>query len=339
MPEFTALDDPALLQYTQDSIIAEIEAAFDNDDVQVEDVQSTYVSKEYLEELDNNSKQNVFFGYTLKEIASEIGSQKYVFTVGEDGHTVIQAFEEYDDTYDRAIRNMAIGSGVILVCVVVTVATGGAGAPVAMHTVNTVFAASAKTAASFAMSSGVMGAAAAGIATGYQTGDMDKALKAAALEGSKGFMWGAITGAIAGGAGKAFRPKTTRKSVPSWKDSEEYVLKKYRGDNQVSFMNGKEVSWGTPGSTRPDVVAKIKGVKTSIEVKNYDLVNNLPQLKSKLKMQLMERKMQLPKDYAQKVIIDVRKKGYSRKFIRQCVSELKEMASKIDPTITIEVLR
>ena len=38
--------------------------------------------------------------------------------------------------------------------------------------------------------------------TGVETGDVKSAVKSAALEGSKGFMWGAIGGAVSGGAGE-----------------------------------------------------------------------------------------------------------------------------------------
>ena len=44
---------------------------------------------------------------------------------------------------------------------------------------------------------------AAAIFKGIETGDMDEAVKAGALAGSEGFMWGAIGGAIASGAGEA----------------------------------------------------------------------------------------------------------------------------------------
>jgi len=44
-----------------------------------------------------------------------------------------------------------------------------------------------------------LGGVSAGIVTGIQTGDMDQALKSAALAGSEGFKWGAISGVIKGG--------------------------------------------------------------------------------------------------------------------------------------------
>ena len=121
--------------------------------------------------------------------------QKYIFTLGENGKTVVQEFEKYDDTYDKVIRNVAIGTGVIMLCVTVSVVTAGVGATA----VSVIFAASAKTAAAFALSGGIFSGVTAGIVTGIQTKDFGKSLKAAALAGSDGFMWGAITGTVAGG--------------------------------------------------------------------------------------------------------------------------------------------
>lgn len=98
-----------------------------------------------------------------------------------------------------ALKNVAIGTGVILVCVTVSLVTGGLGAPA----VSMIFAASAKTGTVMALSGGAMGGISAGIVTGVQTGDMEQALKAAALAGSEGYKWGAITGVISGGASEA----------------------------------------------------------------------------------------------------------------------------------------
>ena len=53
---------------------------------------------------------------------------------------------------------------------------------------------------------------AAGIVTGVQTGDMDEALKSAALVGSEGYKWGAITGVISGGASEAIALKGATRS-------------------------------------------------------------------------------------------------------------------------------
>ena len=72
---------------------------------------------------------------------------------------------------------MAIGAGVILVCVTVSVVSGGLGAPA----ISAIFAASAKTATVYGVSSGAISGVIAGVSTAVQTdGNMDAALKAAA---------------------------------------------------------------------------------------------------------------------------------------------------------------
>lgn len=196
---FDKLSDPRLLGYMESAVYAEVLDHIDSTKYVVENVEAVYVSKEYLEESAYNSKSNVFFGYTLDELDQQFQGKKYIFTLGDDGKTTVKEFSPYDDTYDKILLNVAIGTGVILVCVVLTVATEGAGAPAAAA----IFAASAKSGAIAALSSAVIGGTAAGIMTGIETQDFDESLKAAALAGSESYKWGAITGAITGGAGEA----------------------------------------------------------------------------------------------------------------------------------------
>lgn len=198
-PEFTGLDDPALRSYIADTTYANLLSEIDTDRYFVENVQTAYVSKEYIDELSYNSKSNLYFGYSLADIESIMLGTKYVFTLDESGQTTVKTFEAYDNTYDQAVRNVAIGTGVILVCVTVSAVTAGAGFPA----VSTIFAVSAKTSAEAALCGGALSAAAAGITTGIQTGDMEAAIKAVALSGSEGFMWGAIGGSVARGASEA----------------------------------------------------------------------------------------------------------------------------------------
>ena len=339
LPNFSGLNDPALLQYTQDSIASKLDVALGSDDYKVEDVYAIYVSKEYLDELEYNNKANIYFGYTLEELQENFGDQKYIFTLGEDGQTTVKAFENYDDTYDQIVRNVAIGSGVILICVVVTVATGGAGAPAAVGAVHAVFATSAKSAAIFAVSSGALDGAINGIATGIKTGDMNAALKSAALSGSEGFKWGAMIGAATGGASEVFSIAKAARAARTWQESEAAVQALYKGEEQVSFLAGKVVPKNTPGATRPDVIAEINGQMTAIEVKNYDLINNLSGLKSELKRQLTQRVTDLPEGWAQRVVVDIKGKGYSAEFAEAVLNDLKALAHDIDPTIVVEFIR
>ena len=162
VPEFEGLSDPRLAKYMEDAVYAEVIDHIDTKKYVVENVEAVYISKEYLEEAAYNSKSNIYFGYTKDELDKQFSGTKYVFTLGDDGKTTVEKFEPYDDTYDKILLNVAIGTGVILVCVVLTVATEGAGAPAAA---------------------------------------------AAMLSGSEGLKWGAITGALTGGASEAIALK------------------------------------------------------------------------------------------------------------------------------------
>lgn len=200
---FTSLNDPNLMRYVEDTVYSNLVNQLDSDKYFVENVEAVYISKEYLDELAYNSQENIYFGYKLSELDEAFQGEKYIFTLGENGQTDVVPFEEYDDTYDKVIRNVAIGTGVILLCVTVSVVTGGVGAPA----VSMIFASSAKSATVFALSSGVISGVSAGVVEGIQTHDFDKAVKAAALKGSEGYMWGACTGAITGGASEAIALK------------------------------------------------------------------------------------------------------------------------------------
>lgn len=200
---FSGMSDPNLLRYTEDTIYESLVSALDSEEYFVENVSAIYISQEYIDELAYNSQANIYFGYTLQELSEHFQGKKYVFTLGDDGTTIVTEFEDYDDTYDRALKNVAIGTGVILVCVTVSVVSAGLGAPA----VSMIFAASAKTGTIMALSGGAMGGISAGIVTGMQTGDMDSALKAAALAGSEGYKWGAISGAVSGGIGQTIALK------------------------------------------------------------------------------------------------------------------------------------
>ena len=205
---FSGMNDPNLLRYTEDTIYENLVATLDSDEYFVENVSAVYISQEYIDELAYNSQANIYFGYTLQELAEQFQGKKYIFTLGDDGSTIVTEFEEYDDTYDRALKNVAIGTGVILVCVTVSLVSAGLGAPA----VSMIFSVAAQSGTKMALSGGIMGGVAAGIVTGVQTGDMDEALKAAALAGSEGFKWGAISGALAGGASEAIALKGATRS-------------------------------------------------------------------------------------------------------------------------------
>lgn len=341
---FNGLNDPALLSYVEDAMTAEIAASFDSDDYIVEDVSAVYISQEYLDGLAYNSQMNVFYGYTLADIDAQFSGTRYIFTLGDNKETVVQPFEAYDDTYEKVLRNVAIGTGVILICVTVSVVTAGAGVPA----VSMVFAAAAKTGTSFALSSGAISAAAAGIVTGYQTGDFDQALKAAALSGSEGFKWGAITGAVAGGTRQAIalhkaavaasKGEQAASTVPTWRESEQEIAKAYNGESQCSYLSGKEVPYGTAGATRPDFVYEGGGGKVAVEVKNYTLDNaqSVSALKQELHRQVEQRVKELPSNFTQEIVLDVRGRNYAPGVVENVISDIREFLMDVYPNIPIE---
>ena len=339
-PEFASLNDPSLLQYVEDNLYSDLVARFDSEDYIIEDISAVYVSEEYLEEVAYNSKKNIYFGYTLEELDAQFQGTRYIFSLGENGETVVEEFEAYDDTYEKVIKNVAIGTGVILVCVTVSVVSGGVGAPAA---VSMIFATAAKTGTVYALSSGTISAVAAGTITGIQTGDFEEAKKAAALAGSESFKWGAITGVIVGGATEAVNLYRSATTIPTPRESELVVLDRTKGaSEQLSYLDGVEVPLNTPGATRPDVVVKnANGTVKAIEVKNYNLSQstNRNHLLNELERQITSRASNLPAGSTQEIVLDVRGRGYSDELIEATITAIKNRLSSVYPDIPVTALR
>lgn len=334
--EFTSLQDPSLLSYVEDDIYSELESTFSDDRFTVEQVVSSYVSKEYIEELEYNTKENIYFGYTISELCKQFEDKQYVFALDENGNTVVEEVKVYDDTYNQIIKNVVIGSGVILICVTVSVATAGVG----NGAVSVIFAASAKTATQFALSSSVLSGVVAGIVEYFETGDINSALKTAALKGSKGFKWGAITGAISGGSSEAISLYRSSKSIPTPRQSELRALNKYQGKEQVSFLNGEKVSSFTKNATRPDLIRYDKGTLEAIEVKNYNLESssNRYTLYNELERQITDRVANLPVGSTQRVVLDVKGRKFSKELIETVVNNIKVKCSTIYPDLPVDVM-
>ena len=207
LPEFDSLSDENLLLEVENLVYRETIEALDSEEYVVENVSAVYISKEYLEEAAFNSQSNVYFGYTIAELDEIFQGTRYIFTLGDDGTTAVQELQVVDDhTAETMLRNIAIGTGVILVCVTVSVVSAGAGA------VSIIFAASATTAKTMAVSSAAFGGISAGVVRGIETGDFDEAMEAAALGTTEGFKWGAVSGAVIGGGSEAFLLKSATKS-------------------------------------------------------------------------------------------------------------------------------
>lgn len=204
VPQYTSLNDTALLAHVEDLVYRDTVSALNSADYLVSDVSAVYVSKEYLEELDYNSQSNIYFGYTLDELDAQFQGKRYVFTLGDNGKIIVQPLETIDDTStETMLKNVAVDTGVVLVCVTVSTVTATS-APA----VSVILAVSAKTGAIGALSGGAMSGIPAGIIRGIETGSVEEALKTAALKGSEGFKWGAISGALVGGAKEAVAIKS-----------------------------------------------------------------------------------------------------------------------------------
>lgn len=195
-PQFDSLNDEQLYAYVEDLVYREAVSAINSEEYFIENVSAVYISKEYLDEVAFNSQSNIYFGYTLAELDEIFQDTKYIFTLSESGATTVQELQSLEDvSTETMLKNIAIGTGVILVCVTVSVVSAGVGAPA----VSMIFAASATTATSFATSSAALGGISAGVVRGIETGDFNEAIEAAAMGATEGFKWGAISGAVVGG--------------------------------------------------------------------------------------------------------------------------------------------
>ena len=344
-----SMDDPEFLQYIEDTVYEGLEQEYlDNESTYaVEDVSVIYVSREYLEETAYNTKANIFFGYSLDQINEVFKGEKYVFTLSEKGDTVVQPFMEIpDDTYERIVKNVVIGTGIILVCVTISVLTAGAATPAtlpaanasaaalaATSTVSTaakvhmIFAASAKTAAALAPKVAAFAGTTTLVTRGMETGwDTDAMLQSAALNASEGFKWGALSGAVSGGAKEAFKIYRVGHGVPSPREAEQAALQKYGGREQVTYLNGEEVPYGRAGGTRADLVVG----NEAIEVKRYSLSGgtNLSNLCRELTRQVKDRVENLPAGMTQRIVLDVEGRGYTARYVQRVVEWLQK---KLEP--------
>lgn len=195
VPDFRGMNDPALLPYLEDELYDGLLIALDGGEYAVEDVRAVYISQEYLDELAYNSQANLFFGYSIAELDAQFEGTRYVFMLDEHNETGVKPFEAHeDDTYMRVLKNVAIGTGVILICVTVS-AIAAPGAPA----ISMIFACAAKTGTAMALKGSAMGFLSAGVITYLQTGNFEKAFDAGLLAGSESFKWGAIGGSLIGG--------------------------------------------------------------------------------------------------------------------------------------------
>lgn len=343
-PAFESLSDPELLQYMEDQIYASLDGGLGSDDYVIEDISSVYISQEYLEELAFNTRPNVYFGYTLAELDAAFEGKRYIFTCDENGETVVQEFVEIPDNTDAImLKNIAIGTGVILFCVTVSVISGGLAAPGATAgaavKVSMIFSAAAESATQMAVSGAVIGAASQAVVTGIRSGDMYETVRAAKLGATEGFKWGAISGAVIGGAKEAIRIAKASGKIPSPYEAEENVATAYNcSEEQVTYLDGERVPYGTIGATRPDGIRLVDGHYEAIEVKRYDLLSQASRdtLQRELIRQVTQRCTDLPAGWTQRVVLDVEGRGYTKEFVERVVNWVKNFLDPICPGIPVD---
>lgn len=105
-------------------------------------------------------------------------------------------------------------------------------------------------------------------------------------------------------------------------------------NQQVSFLNGKEVPYGTKGSSRPDFYRN----GTSIEVKNYAVLteSGKKSLVQNISKQVRQRVVNLPAGTKQVIIIDVRGQTISHSALKQLRNSILE---KCSIKVTIKFMR
>lgn len=337
---FNGLDDAKLQDYIIETLQSGSNANFTSDEYEIVEVTTTYLSKEYLEEIEYNSQVNIFFGFTEEEIDKQFKGKKYVFTLGENNETTIKAFEKYKNPYHQMIKNVAIGSGVILICTTISIVSTGS-------MVTMIFATGAKTAGTMAVSSATLTGVISTAVEYYGTKDFEKAFEAGLIESSESFKWGAIIGAATGGITETFNQIGAIKDIKNMnfyergKRAEARALQKYGGKEQVSYLNGKVVASNVPGATKPDLVKTLKdGTIEAIEIKNYNL--NIPQsrknLVKEIDRQVTSRVANLPKGSKQRIVLDIQGRNYDKKIVDEVIENIKNACDDVYPNLPVELM-
>lgn len=188
------IHEPGALTRLEEQIYTELVLALDSTEYFVENVEVIYISSEYLAELEFNSQPNIYFGYSLSQLNEFFEGKQYVFTLSEEGETVVQELTQPDNTFNEIVKNVATGTAVILVSATVVCIKNGQPINIA-----NLFTCAVK-----------MGAVPAGKFIGGMLGtivsnrdseNLEQLVKENALEGSETFKWGALSAAAKSVAG------------------------------------------------------------------------------------------------------------------------------------------
>ena len=174
----------------EELISEKLNDALKDSDYEIGKIEGKFISQEYIEEVAYNTKANIFFGYTLAQLDAQFEGTRYVFTLGDDDQTTVIPFEEYIDesVYMKLLKDMAVGAGVILVCV--TVASMAKDAPAICVVLSIGGFDDAEALAScleFLVN---------GVVAYIQTGDLSEVFDAVLLDGNGEVNWSAIVGLV-----------------------------------------------------------------------------------------------------------------------------------------------
>ena len=328
--DYKSLDDSNLQNLMMENIYSGLEANLSSDDYVVKSIAMTYISKEYIEELNYNNKSNIYFGFTLSELANMFQDKKYVFTVNDKNETIVKEFE---------FSNVCIGTGIILGCATISILSTGTA-------ISAIFMMSAKTATTMALSSAAIDGVISYGVEYIKTGNTEKAFNEGLVNSTEGFKIGAIMGAVSGAtfeiASQLNQSKKFKKLNPidRGQEGEKIVYNKYGGRQQEAYLNGNIVSSNTNGSVRPDLIRDVKGHLEAIEIKNYNLDSSISRrnLIKVLKEQVAERIRHLPKGSTQRICLVTKGRNYNKKFINSFIKQIQNELSDIYYNIPIEAI-
>lgn len=156
--------------------------------VLVEDIAIQTMSQEYYEELEFNSQENIYFGHNESQLLQMFDTAKYSFTVNSNGKTIVGLDSDLfkEDYLTKAMKNVVIGSGVIIVCASVSVVlSGGATTPMAIMIV------AGQLTTEAALASAISGVVTAGISK-FNGESNEEILENTITSASEGFKYAAL---------------------------------------------------------------------------------------------------------------------------------------------------
>lgn len=127
-------------------------------------------------------------------------------------------------------------------------------------------------------------------------------------------------------------------TIPTPRQAELLALEEYKGSEQITYLAGEEVPWGTPGGTRPDVVRTVGDHLEAIEVKDYDLVNNSNELFRELTRQITDRVANLPHGSTQRIVLNVQGRGYTQEFVNTIIETIQTRLIDVYPNIPVDIM-